>query len=57
MQGQRRDIATVRCLGTAALCLLALSPTAAVASTANTRIKRVFYTAAPGEVNNLTISI
>lgn len=57
MRGQRRDIAMVQCLGTAALCLLALTPTAAVASTANTRIKRVFYTAAPGEVNNLTISL
>ncbi len=57
MRGQRRDIAMVQCLGSAALCLLVLSPTAAVASTADTHIKRVFYTAAPGEVNNLTISL
>lgn len=41
----------VQCLGIAALCVLALSPAAAVAATANTRIKRVFYTAGPGEVN------
>jgi Ca2+-binding RTX toxin-like protein len=47
----------VQCLGIAALCVLALAPAAAVASTANTRIKRIFYTAGPGEVNNLTISL
>jgi Ca2+-binding RTX toxin-like protein len=57
MRGQRRDVAMVQCLGIAALCGLALSPAAALAATANTRIKRVFYTAAPGEVNNLTISL
>jgi Ca2+-binding RTX toxin-like protein len=57
MRGQRRNIGIVQWLGIAALCLLALSPTAAVAADANTRIKRVFYTAAPGEVNNLTISL
>ena len=57
MRGQRRDIAMVQCLGIAALCLVALAPAAAVAATANTRIKRVFYTADPGEVNNLTISL
>jgi Ca2+-binding RTX toxin-like protein len=57
MRGQRRDVALVQCLGIAALCVLALSPAAALAATANTRIKRVFYTAGPGEVNNLTISL
>jgi Ca2+-binding RTX toxin-like protein len=57
MRGQRRDVAMVQCLGIAALCVLALSPAAALAATANTRIKRVFYTAGPGEVNNLTISL
>jgi Ca2+-binding RTX toxin-like protein len=57
MRGQRRDIAMVQCLGIAALCVVALAPAAAVAATANTRIKRVFYTAGPGEVNHLTISL
>jgi Ca2+-binding RTX toxin-like protein len=57
MRGQRRDIVRVECLGLAALCLLALSPAAAMAATANTRIKRVFYAAGPGEVNNLAISL
>jgi Ca2+-binding RTX toxin-like protein len=40
-----------------AIGLLALVPAGALASTANTRIQRVWYTAAPGEVNNLTISL
>jgi Ca2+-binding RTX toxin-like protein len=57
MRGERRDIATAQCVGIAALCVLALAPAAAVAATANTRIKRVFYTAGPGEVNSLTISL
>jgi Ca2+-binding RTX toxin-like protein len=57
MRAQRRDIAMVQCLGIAALCVVALFPAAAVAATANTRIKRVFYTAGPGEVNKLTISL
>jgi Ca2+-binding RTX toxin-like protein len=57
MRGQRRDVAMAQCLGIAALCVLALAPAAALAATANTRIKRVFYTAGPGEVNNLTISL
>lgn len=57
MREQRRDIAMVQCLGIAALCVLALCPPSAMAATANTRIKRVFYTAGPGEVNNLTISL
>jgi Ca2+-binding RTX toxin-like protein len=56
MRGQRRDIALVECVGAAALCALALAPVA-VAATANTRIKRVFYAAGPGEVNSLTISL
>jgi Ca2+-binding RTX toxin-like protein len=41
----------------AVLCLLATLPAAANASTANTRIKRVFYTASPGEANSLTVSL
>ena len=57
MRGRDRDMAMVQCLGIAALCLLVLAPAAAVAATANTRIKRVFYAAAPGEVNTLTISL
>jgi Ca2+-binding RTX toxin-like protein len=44
-------------LGIAAVCLLAMLPAGAFASTANTRIKRVFYTAGPGEVNDLTIAL
>ena len=56
MRGKTSDITMVQCLGITALCL-ALSPAAALASDASTRIKRVFYTAAPGEVNNLTISL
>jgi Ca2+-binding RTX toxin-like protein len=41
----------------AALCLFSLLSTEAFASTASTRIKRVYYTAAAGEVNNLTIGL
>jgi len=44
-------------LGIAALCLLVTLPAGAFASTASTRIKRVYYTAGPGEANNLTISL
>ena len=47
----------LRPLAIAALCLFSLLSTEAFASTASTRIKRVYYTAAPGEVNNLTISL
>jgi Ca2+-binding RTX toxin-like protein len=47
----------LRPLAIAALCLFSLLSTEALASTASTRIKRVWYTAAPGEVNNLTISL
>ena len=43
--------------GVAGLCALALFPAGALAATAHTRIKRVFYEAAPGEVNKLTISL
>ena len=46
----------LRSLAIAALCLFSLLSTEAFASTASTRIKRVWYTAAPGELNNLTIS-
>jgi Ca2+-binding RTX toxin-like protein len=44
-------------LGVTTIGLLALVPAGALASTANTRIQRVWYTAAPGEVNNLTITL
>jgi Ca2+-binding RTX toxin-like protein len=57
MRLQRRDVAVVQSVGIAALCGLALFPAAALAATANTRIKRVWYAAGPGEVNNLTISL
>ena len=57
MRGHKRDVTLMQCVGIAALCVFALIPAVALAATANTRIKRVFYTAAPGEVNNLTISL
>jgi Ca2+-binding RTX toxin-like protein len=46
-----------RSLALAALCLLAILPATAFASTASTRIKRVFYTPGPAEANNLTIGL
>jgi Ca2+-binding RTX toxin-like protein len=46
-----------RVLATAALCLLAMLPAQAFASTASTRIKRVYYVAGPGETNELTIAL
>src|SRR5215217_5994674 len=47
----------LRSLAIAVLCLFLLLSTEAFASTASTRIKRVWYTAAPGEVNDLTIAL
>jgi Ca2+-binding RTX toxin-like protein len=44
-------------LGVTTMGLLCLVPTGALASNVQTRIKRVFYDAAPGEINNLTISL
>jgi Ca2+-binding RTX toxin-like protein len=44
-------------LGVATSCALALVPAGAFASTASIQIERVYYTAAAGEVNNLTISL
>jgi Ca2+-binding RTX toxin-like protein len=43
--------------GIAASCALAFVPAGALASTAYIRIERVFYTAAPGELNDLDISV
>ena len=40
----------------AVVCMLAVAPAVAAASTASISIKRVFYAAAPGEVNQLTVS-
>jgi Ca2+-binding RTX toxin-like protein len=40
----------------AALLMLALAPPVALGSTASVSIKRVFYAADPGEVNQLTVS-
>jgi hypothetical protein len=57
MQGRRPHREVWLWLGIGALSVLALFPAGALAGTASTRIKRVFYTAAPGEVNNLTISL
>ena len=56
MRGLRR-IRVLGWSGLAAACTLVLLPAAAVASTANIRIERVFYTAAPGELNDLDISL
>jgi Ca2+-binding RTX toxin-like protein len=44
-------------LGISTMGLLALVSAGALASTVHTRVQRVWYTAAPGEVNNLTISL
>jgi Ca2+-binding RTX toxin-like protein len=49
--------AAARSLGIAAVCLLVLLPAESLAATANTRIKRVFYTAGTGELNDLTVSL
>lgn len=43
--------------GIAAVCVLAVLPAPALAATASISIKRVFYAAAPGEVNNLAVSL
>lgn len=47
----------LRPLAIVAVYLFFSLSTEALASTASTRIKRVYYTAAPGEVNNLTLSL
>lgn len=54
---RKRNRNLVLSLGIAALCAVAILPAAAVASTASISIKRVFYAAAPGEVNDFTISM
>src|SRR5215218_5973061 len=63
-RGPRRDMRHGRrhrdvglCLGIAALSVLVVFPAGVFAATASTRIKRVFYTAGAGEVNNLTIAL
>ena len=43
--------------GIAAVCVLVILPATALGATASISIKRVFYAAAPGEVNNLTVSL
>src|ERR671924_418856 len=57
MRGRRQHREVTLCLGVAALSVLAVFPAGALAATASTRIKRVFYTAAAGELNNLTIAL
>ncbi len=57
MLNRRGKGAAARSLSIAALCLLVLVPAESLAATVNTRIKRVFYTAAPGELNNLNVSL
>ena len=57
MRHQRRNGHLGLCVGIAALSVLAVFPAGALAGTASTRIKRVFYTATPGEVNNLTLGL
>ena len=44
-------------LGILSICVLAVLPAPALAATARISIKRVWYAAAPGEANNLTISL
>ena len=39
------------------MCVLAVLPAPALGATASISIKRVFYAAAPGEVNNLAVSL
>ena len=55
--GARSHRAVRWSVGTAALCVLAVLPATALGATASVSIKRVFYAAAPGEVNNLTVSL
>jgi Ca2+-binding RTX toxin-like protein len=57
MRDRSWNLAKVGPAGAALLCALALFATGAFASTANARIKRVWYTAGPGETNGLTISL
>jgi Ca2+-binding RTX toxin-like protein len=57
MRHQRRNGQVGLCVGIAALSVLAVVPPGALAGAASTRIKRVFYTATPGEVNNLTLGL
>ena len=54
---RQRTASGVTWVGVTTMGLLALVPAGALASTVSTRIKRVFYAAAPGEINNLTISL
>ena len=54
---QRTAKATATWIALTTMGLLALIPAGALASTVNTRIQRVWYTAALGEVNNLNISL
>jgi Ca2+-binding RTX toxin-like protein len=53
----RKPNATPGLAAALAACFLALVPAPADAATANIRIKRVYYTADAGEVNNLIISL
>src|SRR5829696_1374215 len=56
--GSRCQRYVARSVGVSALCVLAVLPaTAAFGATASVSIKRVFYAAAPGEVNNLAVSM
>jgi Ca2+-binding RTX toxin-like protein len=43
--------------GIATVCMLVVLPASAFGATASISIKRVFYAAAPGEVNNVTVSL
>src|SRR5215208_8526576 len=44
-------------VGLVSMCALATLPAPALAATASVSIKRVFYAAAPAEINDLTISL
>ena len=56
MRGRTRRAVTGS-FGIAAVCVLVILPGTALGATASISIKRVFYAAAPGEVNNLTVSL
>jgi Ca2+-binding RTX toxin-like protein len=57
MRHGRRNAAVAGSLALSVLCVLALLPAGAFAATASIDIKRVYYTAGAGEVNDLTISL
>jgi Ca2+-binding RTX toxin-like protein len=55
--GTRSQRAAFWSVALAVLCVLAVLPATALGGTASVSIKRVFFAAAPGEVNNLGVSL